>query len=158
MSIFKLTTPRSYQTGSADFQAGFIKGKDEVFAQAEAEIITMQARLDILQKQLAQSNEAVHAASKRAVADERKRIRDITGCREAVTHRAAALNLALSTDLPTDQAVKLLALMPEEKTASNAFSDMMATIKNPNIGVSFDDEYNDEDQSNILGILAKGGR
>lgn len=101
---------------------------------------------------------------------ERQRIQDILACDEAQTRPAAAQQIAMTTDMPLEQATTFLKGLPEEKSQSeepdsassqgNAFSEAMSQ-DNPDLGSESENaEGSDADAGAMAfaGIARANGR
>lgn len=96
--------------------------------------------------------EGIDAGRAEGIAAERKRIGDIMKCDAAKTRSAAALHVALTTDMTAEQAQALLSNLPEAK-GKDAFTEAMDKGEQPNLGAGKENDPNDT-QSKVQSILA----
>lgn len=85
--------------------------------------------------------------------DERKRIGAILKAEEAQGREALAKHFAFDTDLPIVAAMAALAAAPQEKTMadSHGFTQVMASIDNPDIAPASDSEpQSEEDEMSVM--------
>lgn len=84
-------------------------------------------------------NAATQAGRVEGAAAERGRITAILGCAEAKDRPAAAMSVAMDTDMSVEKATAFLAKLPKETTEASApeggnFNDLMSRSGNPNLG------------------------
>ncbi len=150
---------------SPDYAAGIEQGK--ITAQAEIAQLTTQlqsARANLSAETHRTSTDmdtAIKQAVEAATIAERQRISAILNHEHAKGREAQAKIFALESDIPPEQALKLLAaspILPTPKAEGlTEFQKYMASIKNPKIGMSLYDEEPDHNaHSNTLAGLAKG--
>lgn len=125
--------------------------------------LTPQLRAD-LSKAITERDAAKKATTEALAANAAyiQRCKDIMSLPEAVKRKEAAFSIMTDTELNTEQAAKMLSMMPEQPqaAASNQFAEHMARLGNPQIGLDLGDDeqyYGDQSAEQLLTHIAKHG-